>query len=426
MNLISEIEKKKDKLFTNFKNIANFETFKCTNLFFNKNNIFENSANYMLIILIILSIFSIVTFYRSDLITINKYMLQFSLKKDEKEFYNYKITNNNKENKDEKITIKIKDNDKTVNILKLNEINNQKQNEENFNCIKINVNPINNLDNIIDDQIKNNNVNKSKKKKKKKKKKLTQINKIDKIIDSNNSLKPINKDSNQSTILIPYNDNEKNSLNYEEALKEDERTYIQYYFSLLKTKHIILFTFLYQDYNSRIIKIYIFFFTFYINYVVSAMFYTDSTMHKIYMDEGSFDFTYQLPQMFYSLIISSIVKMILNKFGLYEDNILLLKKDIKQDEEKKKELFKIKCKILSFFIITYLILIFSWIYLGCFSAVYKNTQIHVFLDVLSSFGISFITPIFKYLIPGFFRIPSLNKNTKRPLLFKISKILQLL
>ena len=228
-------------------------------------------------------------------------------------------------------------------------------------------------------------------------------------------------------IKITYNDIELNSLDYEDALKDDNRTYIQYYFSLLRTRHILIFTFLqFRDYNSQAIKIYIFFFTFAINYVVSAMFYSDSTMHKIYVEEGSFNFTYQLPQMFYSLIISSILKFMLNILGLYEKNIIAIKKLKKIDENMKKELIKIKCKIISFFIITYIILILLWIYLGCFCAVYKNTQIHLLLDVSSSFALSFITPLFIYLLPGIFRIPSLRNGGNRPLLFKFSQLLQLL
>ena len=198
--------------------------------------------------------------------------------------------------------------------------------------------------------------------------------------------------------------------------------------SLLKTKHILIFTFCpIKDYNSQMIKIYIFFFTFTINYVVSAMFYSDSTMHKIYVDEGSFDFTYQLPIMIYSLLISSVLKVLLSILGLYETNILSIKKKKIIDKEVKKELFNIKLKIILFFIITYILLIFFWIYLGCFCAVYKNTQKHLLLDVFSSFCISFITPFIKYLIPGMFRIPSLNtEKGKRPLLFKFSKLLQMI
>ena len=46
---------------------------------------------------------------------------------------------------------------------------------------------------------------------------------------------------NGRTILL--NEQELNDLDYSSALKIDKRTYCQYYCSLIKTKHIILFTF---------------------------------------------------------------------------------------------------------------------------------------------------------------------------------------
>ena len=218
-----------------------------------------------------------------------------------------------------------------------------------------------------------------------------------------------------------------NELIYETAKKKDKRTYIQYYLSLLRTRHILISTFFNNnDYNSKFIKIYIFFYTFAINYVISAMFYSDNTMHKILIDEGSFDFTYQLPQMIYSLIISSILKAILNYLGLYGKHIIDFKNIENKEINTENVLSNIKIKIILFFIITYIHLFFFWIYLGCFCAVFENTQIHLLLDVSSSFGISFITPFFKYLLPGMLRIPSLKDKTERPLMYKFSKLLQFL
>ena len=81
------------------------------------------------------------------------------------------------------------------------------------------------------------------------------------------------------------------------------------------------------------------------------MFYSDSTMHKIYVDEGSFDFTYQLPQMFYSLIISTILENLLNFLGLYEKHILAMKNNKSFDKIILKEYFKIKYKISLFFLL---------------------------------------------------------------------------
>ena len=96
-----------------------------------------------------------------------------------------------------------------------------------------------------------------------------------------------------------------NLLKYKKAKKMDKRTYMEYYFSLLKTKHLLFFTFFYsEDYNSKLIKIYIFFFSIQIEYTINAMFYSDKTMHKIYKDEGTFDIIYQIPQMLYSSLLS--------------------------------------------------------------------------------------------------------------------------
>ena len=125
--------------------------------------------------------------------------------------------------------------------------------------------------------------------------------------------------------------------------------------------------------------------------------------------------------MIYSLLISTILKLLLNFLGLYEEEIVELKKNKKNKE---KIFLKIKKKIIIFFIITYILLFLFWIYLGCFCYVYKNTQIHLLKDVISSFSISLITPFFVVLLPCFMRIYALkDKNGKRSVLYKISNIL---
>ena len=272
-------------------------------------------------------------------------------------------------------------------------------------------------------------MNKSQNKKPKKAKNQNLLSKTKgKLSNPKNNILKINKKVENVLKEESLNDIEMNSLDYEIAKEKDNRSYCQYYLSLLRTRHILIFSFFqFRDYNSQMIKIYIFFFTFAINYLVSAMFYSYSTMHKIYKDEGSFDFTYQLPQMIYSLLISTALKVVLNILGLYESNIVSFRAGKYKDLNTKIEvLFKIRCKIIFFFIITYIFLAFIWIYLGCFCAVYKNTQIHLLLDVSSSFGLSFISPIFIYLLPGILRIPSLKSKSNRSFCFKISKLLQLL
>ena len=208
------------------------------------------------------------------------------------------------------------------------------------------------------------------------------------------------------------NDLELSELDYEEALEKDKRSFTQLYLALIRRKNLLIFSFLYKkDYNSYLIKIFIFFFTFSMNLVVGAMFYSDETMHKIYVDFGKFDFiSITKNDIIYSCIISTILENVLNILGLYEKDIIESKKN---KEKKEKILSKIKIKIIIFFIIVYISLFFFWIYLGCFCAVYKNTQIHLLIDVLSSLCISFITPFFVVLLSCSFRLLSLKDDKKK-------------
>ena len=90
-------------------------------------------------------------------------------------------------------------------------------------------------------------------------------------------------------------------------------------------------------------------------------------------------------------------------------------------------LFKIKIKLIFFFIISLIFLTAFWIYLACFCYVYKNTQIHLIKDTVISFSTSMITPFILYILPGLFRLGALKSKKKdMTCLFKLSKALQLL
>ena len=60
-----------------------------------------------------------------------------------------------------------------------------------------------------------------------------------------------------------------------------------------------------------------------------------------------------------------------------------------------------------------------------FGVIYENTKYHLLKDTLLCLGLSFLYPFAYYLLPGFFRIPSLsNPKKKRKCLYYFSKILQ--
>ncbi len=405
MESISKIKVDKNKFFSNFKNIKNIGNFKmlsCIQLFFYKNEIFKNIANYMLIILLILSLVLILVFSLHDSKKI-KILIDIIAKMSCFKFENKNI--------------------KTTDTIYKN-LNKSKNNNIIKERIKVKI------------KIKNNNQKKAKKKYNKKYKKKMQNSSPNEFknksnFENNYDYIKILMEKKESLniknlkIILEFNDCELNELSYKIALIKDKRTFLQLYWSLIKTKHLLFFSFFYMnDYNSQMIKIFIFFFTFAMNLVISAMFYSDSTMHKIYTDEGSFDFVYQLPQMIYSFIISTILENLLNLLGLYEQDIIKYKNYKINNRNERNIYLRIKIKIIIFFVIIYVLLILFWIYLGCFCFVYKNTQIHLLLDVISSFCLSLVTPFFIILLPCIFRIISLrDKKGKRNLLYTFSVFL---
>ena len=229
---------------------------------------------------------------------------------------------------------------------------------------------------------------------------------------------------------MKYIDDELNDLFYDLAKKYDKRTYCEYYISLLKTKHSLFFSFCYNsDYNSRIIKIDLFFIEFTIFYTTNALFFDDNTMHKIYENDGSFDFIYQLPKIIYSSLISMVLNKILKFLSLSNDGIISFKqnKSIKNINQKEFDLNnKLRVKFVLYFILSFIFLLLFWYYLSMFGAIYRNTQYHLIKEILISFALSLFYPLLINLIPGLFRIPALsNQEKERIYLYKLSKFLQI-
>jgi len=227
---------------------------------------------------------------------------------------------------------------------------------------------------------------------------------------------------------LKYSDDEINDLSYDLAIKLDKRTYCEFYISLLKAKHNLIFSFYNnKDYNSRIIKIDLFFIGFTIYYTVNALFYNDDTMHNIYIDKGSFNLEYQIPIIIYSSLISMILNALLKLLALSNNDIIKFKQNKEKNDINKRGTDlekKLQIKSIFYFIISFIFLLFFWYYISMFGVIYKNTQYHLLKDTLISFALSMIYPFGIYLLPGIFRIPALSNN-KRKCLYGFSKLLQI-
>jgi surface protein len=222
-----------------------------------------------------------------------------------------------------------------------------------------------------------------------------------------------------------YNDYELNSLSFEKALEDDKRTFFQYYFSLLRTKHPIIFLFnTIYDYNSRIIKFSIFLLLFSIIYILNALFYNEDSVHRIYENQGQYDFKFFLPQILYSFLISQVLFISIKYFSLSEKDIIKVKNDPKNEEKVKKVQQCLFIKYILFYILGLIFIIFFWYYLSSFCAVFVNSQIFLIDNTIICLSISLLYPFFINFLPCAFRIISLNKENK--FFYKVSKILQLI
>jgi len=405
--LLSEIKINKDKLLNNFKDLeksSNINVIKCYKLLFKKGGLKYNFGNYFLLSIIFINIILIIIFKVKGY----KNIMHIT----------FKVTKNKRKE----------------------DINNNKYKNETKN--RINNDGENKSKNKFKNDIKNNKIfeknNYSKKDSKKKhkignrkmKKETITDNSYSKLKNRNNKINEPNEKKQikkiKKTDLLKYNDYELNNLLYNDAKFIDKRTYFQYYFSLLRTKHLMIFTFYTNtDYNSRTIKIALFLFSFSQFYIINALFFNDPTFHKIYEEKGSCNFIYQLPSILYSSIISCTIDLFINYFSLSEKNIIKIKNS-KTKNNAMKEVNFLKIKFILFFIFDFLFLLLFWFYISCFCAVYKNTQIHHIKDTLISFGLSQVYPFMINLIPGFIRIPSLKSEKNKKYAYKISLAAQLI
>ena len=239
------------------------------------------------------------------------------------------------------------------------------------------------------------------------------------------------KDKYGKNGIAYFTNEELNRMDYQKALIHDKRTYFQYYCSLVRKKQIILFVLINNDdYNLISVKLSLLLISFSLYFTLNGFFFNDNTMHKLYLNNGSYDFIVQIPIICYTTIITTTINIILRTLSLSEKDILKIKHDssFKGSKEKANGSFQcLKLKISLFFLLSLLLMSFFWYFISCFCAVYNNTQFTLIDDTLISFGLSMIYPFGIYLIPGIFRIPSLRANSKdKECLYKVSVLISLL
>ena len=204
-----------------------------------------------------------------------------------------------------------------------------------------------------------------------------------------------------------FDDFELNEMEYEEALKHDHRSCWCMYYSLIKREHRIIFTFfVYHDYNLVPVKYSRFIFLLATDMCMNVFFFSDATMHKIFLNYGKYNFLQQIPQILYSTIVSQIIEILLCFLSLTDKHMY----EIKNLDKKKRNIKEVNNifntmsrKLFFYFLITFISFLVYWYIVCVFCAVYENTQIAYIKDSFISSLFGFILPLILYLFPAAFR-----------------------
>ena len=234
-----------------------------------------------------------------------------------------------------------------------------------------------------------------------------------------------NSDKNNKN--INYDDYELNNMDYYEACNSDKRSCLRTYWSVLIREHYVLFTFCSRnDYNLFYVKIERFFILVCTEMTMNGMFFVHETMYK--KQTGDTSFTQKIPQFIFSLIISHVIEIILCFLGMTDVHyyeIKSLPKKEQNDERIFKILDKLKRKLITFFVFTFLLFLFYWYFISAFCAVYQNTQVIFLRDSGISILTSLIDPFIIYAFTCILRRISLSKCCKNKLscIYKLSELI---
>ena len=216
------------------------------------------------------------------------------------------------------------------------------------------------------------------------------------------------KDKNDDIEIFYYDNKGKETKN------QNKKTFFEIYWPILRRKHIILFTFFARkDYNIVYIKFERFIFSIATCIALNIFFFSDDSMHKIYINYGKYNFLQHVSQIIYSTIVSQVIDIIAFYLILTEKYYYQIK--MYEEKNKDKIINVIKClktKITIFFIFTFLMFVFYWYAVACFCGVYENTQIIFIKDSISSFAFGLLLQLIIYIIPAVYKLIKLNRNKR--------------
>ena len=132
--------------------------------------------------------------------------------------------------------------------------------------------------------------------------------------------------------------------------------------------------------------------------------------------------------MFLTTLVSQLLSVFLNFLTMTDIHYYNIKSMALNELNKKKivsVMNLIKCKIIVYYIFTFILFFFYWYTITAFCAVYRNTQNIFITDSISSFIMGLIYPFVLYIFPAGLRLLSLMATEKKNLecLYSLSDII---
>ena len=183
--------------------------------------------------------------------------------------------------------------------------------------------------------------------------------------------------------LKEYLSTDIDDMDYDDAIKKDDRKFCTYFIDKLKTNQIILNTFCYlEPLKPRPIKILLFILQIDLYLFVNGLFFNEEYISQIFhLKEDTFYDKFQrfIGNFFYAALVGVIVSYIIECFFIDEkkikgilkrekDNLFILKYEIVQIAQGIKKRYGL------FIMISFIITIFTWYHLSCFNYVYPHMK----------------------------------------------------
>ena len=220
-----------------------------------------------------------------------------------------------------------------------------------------------------------------------------------------------------------FKEPELNLMEYQHACTIDTRMFFQIYSSILKEQNnlILSLSLCSNDYNFSSLKFSFLCIQIILYLTVSAIFFNDSIIDKIYENENKFKISYMKKPIAFTFIICLVINLLLKTLIKMNNNVI----DIKYGDQTFQEgVNAIRLKLIFYFFIGFIIIIGGSCLLTSFCSIFINSQIKLIECALFALLFNFVASIlFCFIITGL-RTCSMNgSKSKTSCLYATSNIL---